>query len=96
MRVLAHGPYGQFCFDEKRHPRITMFAGGSGITPIMSMLRYIADAAPATDITLLYGVRSEQDVIFEKELQGLQEKLPRLLHDYREPSWDVVGDARTY
>ena len=76
MSVLAHGPYGQFCFDEKRHRRVAMFAGGSGITPIMSMLRYIADSAPATEITLLYGVRSEKEVIFEKDLQDLQEKLP--------------------
>jgi ferredoxin-NADP reductase len=77
VSVLAHGPYGQFCFDAKRHRRVTMFAGGSGITPLMSMLLYIADTAPATDITLLYGVRSEKDVIFEKDLQDLQAKLPR-------------------
>lgn len=77
LAVTAHGPFGQFFFDEKQHPSIVLFAGGSGITPIMSMLRYIEEAAPDTDITLFYSVRTERDVIFEEDLIGLQKRLPR-------------------
>ena len=39
LMVNAHGPYGQFYFDEGQHRRIVLFASGSGITPIMAMLR---------------------------------------------------------
>ena len=77
LKVEAHGPFGQFCFDETLHAKIALFAGGSGITPIMSMLRYIEEAAPNTEITLFYAVRKENDVIFQKDLEGLQKRLPR-------------------
>ena len=77
LMVEAHGPFGQFYFDKSRDRKITMFAGGSGITPVMSMLRYIAEAAPDTETTLVYAVHSEQDIIFEEELAGLPNRLPR-------------------
>jgi ferredoxin-NADP reductase len=77
LTVEAHGPFGQFYFDEARHRTIVLFAGGSGITPIMSMLRYIEEAAPNTEIMLFYAVHTEQDVIFEGDLQRFQKRLPR-------------------
>ena len=100
LKVEAHGPFGQFCFDETLHASIALFAGGSGITPIMSMLRYIVEAAPNTEITLFYAVRTENDVIFQKDLEGLQKRLPRFrLHmvasqpgpDWRGPSGYITG-----
>jgi ferredoxin-NADP reductase len=77
LTVEAHGPFGQFCFDERQHQSIVLFAGGSGITPIMSILRYIEDIAPNTDITLFYAVRTEHDIIFQEDLESLQKRLPR-------------------
>ena len=77
LTVKAHGPFGQFCFDEKQHQSIVLFAGGSGITPIMSILRYIEAAAPTTETTLYYAVRTEYDVIFQEDLESLQKRLPR-------------------
>ncbi len=76
LNVAAHGPFGQFCFDETRHKRIVLVAGGSGITPIMSMLRYIEEVAPETQVNLFYAVRGESDVIFGEDLASLQERLP--------------------
>ena len=69
-------PMGQFFFDEAKHRRIVLIAGGSGITPFMSMLRYIDDRYLSTDVTLLYFVRTRKDVIFEADLKLLQSRLP--------------------
>ena len=77
LTVKAHGPFGHFCFDEARQESVVLFAGGSGITPMMSMLRYIEDVAANTEITLFYAVRTENDVIFQKDLEGLRKRLPR-------------------
>lgn len=77
LTVVARGPYGQFYFDEKQHKNIVLLAGGSGVTPIMSMLRYIEKAAPETEIAMLYGVRTENDVVFKADLDDLQKRLPR-------------------
>ena len=77
LTVTAHGPYGQFYFDERHHQSIVLFAGGSGITPIISMLRYSEERAPDTEIMLFYAVRTEHDVIFEEELERLKTRLRR-------------------
>ncbi len=72
LAVEAKGPFGQFYFDESIHQEIVLIAGGSGITPMISMLRYIDDHSLVTKATLLYFVRTPQDIIFAKELERLQ------------------------
>jgi ferredoxin-NADP reductase len=75
LEVEARGPFGQFYFDEGRHQRIVLLAGGSGITPMMSMLRYIDDRCLRTSVTLIYCVRTRRDVVFEPELTRLRRRL---------------------
>jgi len=75
MTVEASGPFGQFYFDEVRHKRIVLIAGGSGITPMMAMLRYIDDFCLPTPVTLLYSVRTRGDIIFGSDLEGLRTRL---------------------
>ena len=72
LAVEAHGPAGRFCFDESQHKKIAFIAGGSGVTPMMSMLRYIDDLGLTTDVTLLYFVRPPRDIIFANELAQLR------------------------
>jgi ferredoxin-NADP reductase/cytochrome c2 len=75
MTVEAAGPYGQFCLDDHRHHNIVLLAAGSGITPMMAMLRYIDDLCLETAATLLYCVRTERDIIFGSELEEMQSRL---------------------
>jgi ferredoxin-NADP reductase len=77
MTVEASGPFGRFYFDETRHRHIVLLAAGSGITPLMAMLRYIDDLCIETPATLLYFVRTSGDIIFQPELEDLQSKLPQ-------------------
>jgi ferredoxin-NADP reductase len=76
LTVEASGPLGRFCFDEHQHKSIVLFAAGSGITPIISILRYIDDLCLDTEATLFYSVRTQRDVIFKPELERLEERLP--------------------
>jgi ferredoxin-NADP reductase len=52
-----------------------LIAGGSGITPMMAMLRYIDDLCIPADATLIYCVRTEEDVFFKGELAALRGRL---------------------
>src|SRR6202051_1751273 len=81
MRVEARGPYGQFYFDETVHKSIVLIAAGSGITPMISMLRYIDDLKLATSVTLLYCVRTAADIIFQSELARLERSLPNFKYE---------------
>jgi ferredoxin-NADP reductase len=91
LRVEASGPYGQFYFDETLHKSIVLIAAGSGITPMISMLRYIDDLKLATSVTLLYCVRTAADIIFQNELARLGTSLPNFKYEVclsrPEPTW---------
>jgi ferredoxin-NADP reductase len=75
MTVEASGAFGQFYFDESVHRNLVLLAAGSGITPMMAMLHYIDDLCLETTVTLLYCVRTVNDIIFYRELQELQGRL---------------------
>jgi ferredoxin-NADP reductase len=75
LMVKVRGPYGQFYFDQNKHGRIVLIAGGSGITPMMSMLRYIRDLCLSNPCTLIYCVRSENDLAFNSELRASAEQM---------------------
>jgi ferredoxin-NADP reductase len=65
------GPSGSFVAEPRteleRH--LVLIAGGSGITPMMSIARTVLAADPRARITLVYGNRGEGDVIFKSALE---------------------------
>jgi ferredoxin-NADP reductase len=73
--IRASGPAGKFYFDEKVDKDIVLIAAGSGITPMIAMLRYIEERALDVPITLIYCVRTSQDIIFQDELTRLSQLL---------------------
>ena len=75
LTVEAKGPFGQFYFDETRHKSVVLIAAGSGITPFMAMLRYMDDLCLETNATLLYCVRTADDIFFASELEALRKSL---------------------
>lgn len=64
------GPGGSFdLVSVKPRDRLVMLSGGSGITPLMSMLRYIHDTrARNFDVVFLHSARRPSDIIFRREL----------------------------
>ena len=62
--------------DESKHKRIVLIAGGSRITPMMEMLRYIDDLCVPVYATLIYRARSERDMFFLRDLSALRARLP--------------------
>jgi ferredoxin-NADP reductase len=72
------GPYGGFVFDTSREKKAIFLAGGIGITPFMSMMRYLVALQSDNDITLLYSLASQDDVPFKDELLAIQNRHPNL------------------
>jgi ferredoxin-NADP reductase len=75
--ITASGPVGKFYFDEELHSEIVLIAAGSGITPMVAMLRYIEERTLDVAVTLVYCVRTSQDIIFQHELTRLSRALSR-------------------
>lgn len=63
-------PLGKFVWDQP-NANAVFFAGGVGITPILSMLRFINDTQQKGKFLLLYGNRTENDIAYKKELESL-------------------------
>lgn len=72
------GPAGAFVFTGRECKCVLLIGGGVGVTPMMSVLRYLTDRAWAGEIFLLYGVHAPADVIFREELEYLQRRHPNL------------------
>lgn len=68
--IEAGSPTGNFYYNPLFHGKDLVFiAGGSGITPFMSMIRQVTDCGRDLNIRLLYGNRSIDEVLFHEELQ---------------------------
>ncbi len=85
-RIETSGPSGSFVVPTARAPRhLVLFAGGSGITPVMSILRTALTSERGARITLVFGNRRESDVIFQGALDRLASDRFRVLHVLEEP-----------
>jgi ferredoxin-NADP reductase len=71
--VKIDAPYGKFTFIGE-HKKIALLAGGIGITPFRSISRYFTDKQLKTKITLIYGNRTEKDIVFKKEFEEMQKQ----------------------
>lgn len=92
-RFEANGPAGVFRFQPVFHSRKSLFlAGGSGITPFLSMTREIVDAALNRDVVMLYGCRSSKAALYDEELRAYSEKYPNfkyhLIVSDEDDSWN--------
>ncbi|MFH5227165.1 ferredoxin reductase [Antrihabitans spumae] len=65
---------GEFVLPLPHPRRILLISGGSGITPVMSILRTLCDKAYNGRITFLHYAFTEDDVIYRKELDAIAEK----------------------
>ncbi len=73
--ILFRGPYGNFYWDENdpNSEQVFLAGGGSGVTPLKSILEYIHDKDYSNKVKLLYSVRTQEDLISYKELNELRE-----------------------
>lgn len=72
--VKLNGVYGDFFVEprENSERHLIMFAGGSGITPIISMIRTVLHHEAGSVVTLVYSNRNRSRIIFEQELTELE------------------------
>jgi ferredoxin-NADP reductase len=87
-------PDGEFLLPD--HPRSLLFiTAGSGITPVMSMLRTLAATGPMPEVTHLHYAKAADDVIFGSELRELATTFPsyRLIEVYTRTDRRRISEA---
>ena len=77
-RAYIDAPYGAFSFLDHDARDLVFIAGGIGITPFMSMLRYMYDRKLERNIVLMWGNKAERDIPFREELEKMAGEMPSL------------------
>ncbi len=95
-KLEVMGPDGRFTIesdiDNNRH--IVLIGGGSGITPLMSILKSTLSLEIQTKVSLIYANRDENNIIFKKELDDLKRqykdnfKVVYLVDKKKNPNWN--------
>jgi len=62
--------------DYSIRKKIGMIAGGSGITPMWQILQAVVQNKDKVDVTLLFGNKSEKDILIREELEQLRDDYP--------------------
>ena len=92
--VLVSGPEGRFYHDPLRDSlNVVAVAGGSGITPFLSMAYAIRDGLENFNLTILYGSRTEESILFRNELESITEETDKVqvvhvLSDEQKPDFE--------
>jgi ferredoxin-NADP reductase len=76
MVVRLSEPQGEFHLPDARPARMTLISGGSGITPVISMLRTLRDEGSDARATFIHYARSADHVPYRDELAEIERRLP--------------------
>ena len=77
-QIEAGGPVGKFTFDGTEAESIVLISAGVGITPMVSITRYLTERSWPGDIFFIYTCRTPADFIFADEVAALQQRNPKL------------------
>ena len=94
--VEVSAPEGHFDYQPLRDAKkVICLAGGSGITPFVSMANAIADGDEDFEMTLLYGSRNKDVIIFKDELDEVSAKCDKVkvVHVLSDKGADVSGEG---
>ena len=76
LTVALSDPAGDFTLPPVRPARLLLLSGGSGITPVMALLRTLLDEGHREPVTFLHYARTAEDVIFAAELDEIARTRP--------------------
>lgn len=93
-RLTVQGPYGNFHLRDSAREAL-FIAGGSGMAPILALLRDMAEKQSQRAVTYFYGARTRRDLFHLEELPRLEQQLPhfRFVPALSEPTMDDAWDG---
>jgi ferredoxin-NADP reductase len=90
--LYLDGGHGEFYYSRAMGDSLVLLAGGIGITPMMSIVRYATQCHPDVRLTLLYSAGVPAELAFRQELERLAARAQHLRVHFTvtrpEPSWN--------
>jgi propane monooxygenase reductase component len=91
-------PYGVFMLREDSESDVIFIGGGTGMAPLLSILRYMAQKGTERNATFYFGARTRKDLFYLDKIRELGERLPRkfrFVPALSEPGPDDEWDGET-
>ena len=76
--IYVDGGQGEFYYEREMGDSLTLIAGGIGITPLMSILRYVDEGTSDVSAKLFYSVRAPSEIVFRRQLEEISSRNPRI------------------
>ena len=77
------GPYGHFAFNpEKTNPNLLFIAAGSGIAPLIGILRFIDENKLSINTHLIYSNKTEDEILWRKEMEEISKRNKHIKHTF--------------
>jgi predicted ferric reductase len=93
-KAYIDGPRGVFSPDRFRAPGYVLVGGGIGISPLIGILRTLADRGFTGDLLLMYANKDEDSITYRDELERLESMLNlKVVHALNEPGDDWQGET---
>ncbi len=73
---------GQFMLPARRPERLALVSGGSGVTPVMAMLRTLCHEGHAGEVTFIHYGRTRSDWLYERQVRELAASYPNIRPEY--------------
>ena len=81
--IAVTGPFGKFYFDEKNaRPNLMLIGAGSGISPLMSILRYVYQKKLPIRTHILYSNKTENEILWKKEIESISNSSSQFSHEF--------------
>lgn len=76
LEIDIRGPGGKFSWAVQKPRKVLFLSAGSGVTPLLSMSRYIHDRGDDVDVVFWHGGKTPADLISRLEVEMFQQRLP--------------------
>jgi predicted ferric reductase len=91
--VYLEGPHGSFSVDRQPAAGYVLIAGGIGISPMISMIRTLADRGDRRPVMLIYGTRTLENAAYYDQLEELKPRMAlEVVHILEEPHAEWSGE----
>ena len=77
--LAMSGPHGTFTCAPHPRPKLLLLSAGSGVTPMLSMARWLRDSGARSDVVFFHSARTTSDLICDDEVQALAQTLPHFV-----------------
>ncbi len=77
MVLAMNGPHGQFTCAPKPRKKLLLLSAGSGVTPMLSMARWLRDQGMQTDVVFFHSARTQADLMFADEVAAMTASNPQ-------------------